>query len=216
MFPAENISPANGNFQIIIIRVSTSKMKKEDIRTLYKQKRASISLHLKAKMDDLLLIQFQQLAIDIPALVMTYSPIKNLNEFDPQIITDYCYFKNPGQQLFYPVMVEGKKQNHIISVIVDDETIFKTNKFGIEEPVEGIDMYPMEIDLVIVPLLCFDKKGNRVGYGKGYYDRFLKSCRKDCIKIGFSYFDPVDQVDDITKFDVKLDYGITPDAIYEF
>ncbi|MBC7886937.1 MAG: 5-formyltetrahydrofolate cyclo-ligase [Ferruginibacter sp.] len=191
-------------------------MKKEDIRTLYKEKRAGLSLLLKEKMDDLLLIQFQQLKIDIPSLIMTYSPIKNLNEFDPQTITDYCYFKNPGQQLFYPVMVEGKKHPEIISVIVDDDTIFKTNKYGIEEPVDGIDMYPMEIDLVIVPLLCFDRRGDRVGYGKGYYDRFLKHCRKDCIKIGFSYFEPVDQVDDINKFDIKLNYGITPDAVYEF
>jgi 5-formyltetrahydrofolate cyclo-ligase len=191
-------------------------MKKEDIRKIYKEKRATISPQLKVKLDDLLLIQFQRLAIDIPSLIMTYSPIKNLNEFDPQTITDYCYFKNPGQQLFYPVMVEGKKHPQIISVIVDDETIFKTNKFGIEEPVEGIDMFPTEIDMVIVPLLCFDKKGNRVGYGKGYYDRFLKQCRKDCIKIGFSYFDPIERVDDINKYDVKLDYAITTDSIYQF
>ncbi len=163
-----------------------------------------------------MLIQFQQLEIDIPSLIMTYSPIKKLNEFDPQTITDYCYFKNPGQQLFYPVMVEGKKQPKIISVIVHDETVFKVNQYGIEEPVDGIDMIPSEIDLVIIPLLCFDRKGNRVGYGKGYYDRFLKHCRKDCVKIGFSYFDPIDEVEDVNKFDVKLDIGITPDAIYEF
>ncbi len=191
-------------------------MKKEYIRTFYKEKRATLSPHLKVKFEDLLLKKFQQLAIDIPSLIMTYSPIKNLNEFDPQTITDYCYFKNPGQHLFYPVMVDGKKQPEIKSVIIDDETVFKTNQYGIEEPIEGIDMFPAEIDLVIVPLLCFDKKGNRVGYGKGYYDRFLKQCRKDCIKIGFSYFDPIDQVEDINKFDVKLDYGITPDAIYQF
>lgn len=191
-------------------------MKKEYIRILYKEKRANLSLHLKEKMDDLLLIQFQQLAIDIPSLIMTYSPIIKFNEFDPQTITDYCYFKNPGQQLFYPVMIEGKKHAEIVSVIVDDETIFKTNKYGIEEPVEGIDMFPTEIDLVIVPLLSFDKKGNRVGYGKGYYDRFLKKCRKDCLKIGFSYFEPVEQIDDINKFDIKLDFGITPDSIHEF
>lgn len=191
-------------------------MKKEDIRALYKEKRAALSIHLKEKLDDLLLIQFQQLEIDIPSLIMTYSPIKQLNEYDPQTITDYCYFKNPGQQLFYPVMVESKNSPKIISVIVDDETVFKTNQYGIEEPLEGIDMFPTEIDLVIVPLICFDKKGNRVGYGKGYYDRFLKQCRKDCLKIGFSYFDPIDQIDDINKYDVKLDYGITPDAIYQF
>ncbi|MEO5891340.1 MAG: 5-formyltetrahydrofolate cyclo-ligase [Ferruginibacter sp.] len=191
-------------------------MKKEDIRALYKEKRATLSLHLKEKLDDLLLIQFQQLIIDIPSLIMTYSPIKNLKEFDPQLITDYCYFKNPSQQLFYPVMVEGEKYPELISVVVDDDTLFETNKYGIEEPLDGIDMFPTEIDMVIVPLLCFDKKGNRVGYGKGYYDRFLSNCRKDCLKIGFSYFGPVDQVDDVNKFDVKLDYGITPDEVYQF
>lgn len=195
---------------------NTCKMKKEDIRIFYKEKRSNLSPHLKLKLDDLMLIQFQQLEIDIPSLIMTYSPIKKLNEFDPQTITDYCYFKNPGQQLFYPVMVEGKRQPKIISVIVHDETVFKINQYGIEEPLDGIDMIPSEIDLVIIPLLCFDKKGNRVGYGKGYYDRFLKHCRKDCVKIGFSYFDPIDEVEDVNKFDVKLDIGITPDAIYEF
>lgn len=191
-------------------------MKKEAIRALYKEKRSALSPQLKMKLDDLLLIQFQKLAIDIPSLLMTYSPIIKLNEFDPQTITDYCYFKNPSQQLFYPVIVDGKKNPQIRSVIVDDETLFKPNRYGIEEPVEGIDMFPSEIDLVIVPLLCFDRKGNRVGYGKGYYDRFLKNCRKDCIKVGFSYFSPVDNIDDINKYDVKLDFGVTPYAIFEF
>ena len=191
-------------------------MKKDDIRAFYKAKRSALSPQSKSKMDDLLLIKFQQLLIDIPSLLMTYSPIKVLNEFDPQIITDYCYFKNPRQQLFYPVTMESEMGPLIRSVIVEDETIFETNKYGIEEPIDGIDMFPSEIDLVIVPLISFDKKGNRVGYGKGYYDRFLKQCRKDCVKIGFSYFEPVDQVDDINKYDVKLNFGITPEAIYEF
>jgi len=191
-------------------------MKKEAIRKLYKEKRATLSLHLKEKMEDLMLIQFQNMEIDIPSLIMTYSPIKKLNEFDPQTITDYCYFKNPGQQLFYPVIMEHTNPPEIISVIVDDDTVFKTNKYGIEEPVDGIDMFPTEIDLVIVPLLSFDKKGNRVGYGMGYYDRFLKLCRKDCLKIGFSHFDPIEQIADSDKFDVKLDYCVTPETIYQF
>ena len=191
-------------------------MKKEDIRKIYKEKRVTLSPQLKEKMEDLMLIQFQRLVIDIPSLVMTYSPIKKFNEFDPQLITDYCYFKNPGQQLFYPVIAEHTNPLKISSVIVDDDTIFKTNKYGIEEPVDGIDMFPTEIDLIIVPLLCFDKKGNRVGYGMGYYDHFLKLCRKDCLKIGFSYFDPIEQIDDTNKFDIKLDYCITPEAIFQF
>jgi 5-formyltetrahydrofolate cyclo-ligase len=191
-------------------------MKKSDIRNIYAEKRLQLSASQKEKMDDLMLIQFQKLAIDIPALIMTYAPIKRLNEFDPQGITDYCYFKNPGQQLFYPVMVEIDGNSEMSTMIVDDNTIFETNKFGIDEPIEGIDMIPSEIDLFIVPLLSFDKKGNRVGYGKGYYDRFLKRCRRDCMKIGFSYFDPIEKIDDLSPFDIKLDYCITPDRIFSY
>ena len=190
-------------------------MQKQDIRTLFIEKRCQLISSQKNKLDDLLLIRFQQLSIDIPSLIMTYSPIQRMNEFDPQRITDYCYFKNPGQQLFYPVMLEGKVPQ-LISVIVDDDTAFAVNKYGVEEPIDGIDMFPSEIDMVIVPLLCFDKKGYRVGYGKGYYDRFLQQCRKDCIKIGFSYFEAIDQIEDVNKHDVKLDYCITPETIYQF
>ena len=190
-------------------------MNKKDIRPLYLEKRARLLPQSKMKLDDLMLIRFQQLEIDIPSLIMTYSPIEKFNEFDPQLITDYCYFKNPGQQLFYPVMLEGQSPQ-LISVIVDDETVFKVNKYGVEEPVDGIDMFPSEIDLVIVPLISFDKRGYRVGYGKGYYDRFLKQCRRDCIKIGFSYFDAVSHIDDVERHDIKLDYCITPETIYQF
>jgi 5-formyltetrahydrofolate cyclo-ligase len=191
-------------------------MKKLDIRPIYIARRSGLTNLQKSKLDDLLLIQFQSLEIDIPSQIMTYSPIKNSNEFDPQIVTDYCYFKNPSQQLFYPVMIFDKASPQLISVVADDDTVFQANRFGIEEPVDGIHMFPAEIDLVIVPLLTFDKKGNRVGYGKGYYDRFLKQCRKDCLKIGFSYFEPINHIDDVNKHDFKLDYCITPETIYQF
>ena len=191
-------------------------MKKKDSRNVFKERRLQLLPSEIEKLDDLLLIQFQKVFIDIPSLIMTYAPVKKLNEFDPQLITDYCYFKNPAQQLFYPVMVENSGDNEMIAVIVDDNTLFERSKYGIDQPVDGIDMFSTEIDLVIVPLLCFDKKGYRVGYGKGYYDRFLKSCRKDCIKIGFSYFEPIDKIEDVDKFDVKLNYCITPLNIFTF
>jgi len=69
---------------------------------------------------------------------------------------------------------------------------------------------------VLVPLLSFDKKGFRVGYGKGFYDRFLMQCKSDCIKIGLSYFDPIDVIDDADEFDVPLDFCITPQKVYVF
>jgi len=191
-------------------------MTKNDVRNIYKEKRLQLSLSQTEKMNDLMLIQFQRLVIDIPALIMTYSPVKALNEFDPQGITDYCYFKNPEQQLFYPLMIKNTKNCEISAVIVDDNTSFEVNKFGIEEPIDGIDMIPTEIDMFIVPLLGFDKKGHRVGYGKGCYDRFLKKCRRDCIKIGFSYFDAIEKIEDTDKYDIKLDYCITPERSFTF
>ncbi|MBL0056804.1 MAG: 5-formyltetrahydrofolate cyclo-ligase [Chitinophagaceae bacterium] len=172
-----------------------------------------LSVSQQEKMDDLMLIRFQQLEMAIPALVMTYAAIDKYQEFDPQLITDYCYFKNPEQVLFYPVVSEN---DQLTCVVVDDNTTFVKNKFGIDEPVDGLDMFPEEIDLVIVPLLAFDRSGYRVGYGKGYYDRFLKECRDDVYKIGFSYFDPVEMIDDVHAFDVKLDCCITPDQTYHF
>jgi 5-formyltetrahydrofolate cyclo-ligase len=69
---------------------------------------------------------------------------------------------------------------------------------------------------VLVPLLAFDESGYRVGYGKGFYDRFLQQCRKDVLTVGFSYFDAIDKIEDTHQFDVPLNYCITPHRIYEF
>ncbi len=189
-------------------------MNKEELRKLYIQKRAAITAAEKLKADDLLLIQFQKLHIEIPALIMTYAPLEKMNEFDPQFITDYCYFKNPDQVLFCPVIHPTTPT--MLSVIVNDETEFALNKFGIPEPVNATPVFPEEIDMVIVPLLAYSVKGHRVGYGKGYYDRFLKECKNDVIKIGFSYFAPEPLIEGTNRYDMKLDYCISPERIYSF
>ena len=191
-------------------------MIKSNLRHIYKERRQQLTNTQLATLDDLLLIQFQKLPVDIPALIMTYAPIARWNEFDPQEITDYCYFKNPEQQLFYPLITDVETVSTLMPVLVNDATTFELSTFGFSQPVNGIEVSPEDIDLVIVPLLAFDEKGYRVGYGKGYYDRFLKKCRKDVIKVGFSYFEPVDAIQDINVYDVPLDYCITHEKIYIF
>lgn len=189
-------------------------MIKKELRGIYKAKRMALKPAEISKLEDLMLIQFQQIEIDIPGMIMSYMPYGNANEFDPQLVLDYCYFKNPDQTLFYPVI--DVKTKTMTSFVVNDDTVFAKNQYGIDEPIDGIFISPEEIDLVIVPLLGFDVRGNRVGYGKGYYDRFLKECREDIVKIGFSFFEPVPAITDIKRFDVKLDYCITPEDIYRF
>ena len=205
-------------FQIIFIICSIfqQEMQKSDIRKMYKEKRLRLSVAQRAKMDDLMLIQFQKLLVNIPALIMTYAPIKKLRELDPQYITYYYYFKNTDQQLVYPVMTTHNDSCEMCAVMVENDSFFETNPYSIDKPVDGHKMRTADIEMFFVPLLSFDKNGNLVGYSKGYYGRFLKQCSTNSIKIGFSYFDAVENIEDIDKHDIKLDYCITPESIFTF
>lgn len=90
------------------------------------------------------------------------------------------------------------------------------SSWQIPEPIGDRLIEADEIDLILVPLLCFDRHGFRVGCGKGYYDKFLKKCRMDCLKIGLSYFPPIEEISDTNEFDVTLDYCVTPEKICKF
>lgn len=92
----------------------------------------------------------------------------------------------------------------------------ENNAWGIPEPNGGHPVLSHDIDMVLTPLLVFDEKGNRIGYGKGFYDKFLKDCRPDCEKIGLSFFDPIEQITDTNQYDVKLNACITPKGVYTF
>ncbi|MBT8183652.1 MAG: 5-formyltetrahydrofolate cyclo-ligase [Eudoraea sp.] len=106
----------------------------------------------------------------------------------------------------------SKLKNYLLT----DSTVFKKNQWNIPEPVEGISVPSNKIEVVFVPLLAFDLKGNRVGYGKGFYDNFLSECSSDVIKIGLSFFEAVEVITDVHKSDVALNYCVTPENIYSF
>ena len=72
------------------------------------------------------------------------------------------------------------------------------------------------IDIVITPLLAFDPKGYRVGYGKGFYDRFFASLHKDAKRIGISLFKPCKGIENINEYDVPLTHCVTPNKTYYF
>lgn len=95
-------------------------------------------------------------------------------------------------------------------------TKLQVNKLGIPEPENGEELNADIFDMVLVPLLCFDKNGYRVGYGKGFYDRFLSACKPDTQKIGLSFFPPVDEIKDKHLHDIKLDACVTPNQVYYF
>jgi 5-formyltetrahydrofolate cyclo-ligase len=115
-------------------------------------------------------------------------------------------------------VLQGKDKNIIVSksdfedftmkhYLLTDQTKLIVNSYGIPEPDEkGIQINEEVIDVVFVPLLVADKYGNRLGYGKGFYDRFLKKCRVNTLKIGLSFFEPLESRIDADVHDVGLDY----------
>lgn len=100
--------------------------------------------------------------------------------------------------------------------LLTDNTKFSKNEYNIPEPINGLEVPVSKIDVVFVPLLAYDKQGNRVGYGKGFYDTFLAECKPESIKIGLSFFEPEAQIEGIFESDIRLDYCITPEKIYAY
>lgn len=189
-------------------------MLKSEARKHYKRERASLQMSEQAKLDDLILIQFQKVELPQLEYVLSYWPLDTSKEINTHIVTRYLEFKNPGLQILYPKTDFIKKE--MKALLTHHETIFKKNEFNIYEPEQGEEISPSQIDLVLVPLLIFDKQGHRVGYGQGFYDRYLPDCRVDCIKTGLCYFEPVEKVDDASHFDVTLNLCITPWNNYVF
>lgn len=104
----------------------------------------------------------------------------------------------------------------LTNYLLTDNTVIRKSKWNIPEPQEGIEIKTSKIDVVFIPLLAFDIQGHRVGYGKGFYDRFLAKCRPDVVKIGLSFFEPEEAIQGIINGDVPLDYCITPEQVYDF
>jgi 5-formyltetrahydrofolate cyclo-ligase len=189
-------------------------MTKQELRKIYKEKRKNIAHHQKEKWDDLLLIQFQKISHPHVQTVFSFLPIETMNEPNTHLFTRYLSAFIPNLKIAYPVI--NHQQNTMQAYVTNDETNYLLNEKKIVEPVNGKLIHPNEIDLVIVPLLIFDEQGYRVGYGKGFYDKYLLHCKKNTMKIGFSYFEPVDKISDCSSFDIPLTHCITTEHIYEF
>ena len=140
-----------------------------------------------------------------------FLPITEKKEIDTSYILSILQGKD--KNIVLPKMVDDKNLKHFL---LTDSTVIKPNKWGVPEPLDGLEVPTNKIDVVFIPLLAFDTKGNRVGYGKGFYDIFLKECNPDVIKIGLSLFEAEESIDDIAPDDVPLDYCITPDKVYSF
>jgi len=151
-----------------------------------------------------------------PKIIHIFLPILRQNEVNTWPIIHRLWQDFP--QICLTVSVTDLTTNRLLHYQITPETPLRENRWGIPEPVatERQIVSSHVIDAVLVPLLVFDERGHRVGYGGGFYDRFLAECRPDCLKIGLSLFEPVEQIDDVEPTDIRLNSYLTPEQIYIF
>jgi 5-formyltetrahydrofolate cyclo-ligase len=187
-------------------------MKKDELRKTYLAKRKALSISKRSQLSQQLCDQFFN-TVDLARvnILHIYLPIESKCEPDTWLILNRIRKEFPTIRISIP-KVKGDK---IESIYFEDLEQLEKVQWDILEPHQGELTANEKIDLVIVPLLAFDTQGHRIGYGKGFYDRFLKECRPDCKKVGLSLFEPVDAIE-FNQNDVLLSLCITPSKVYNF
>ena len=187
-------------------------MLKYEIRKLFSEKRVALSATDVKEFDVEIKIKLENLLPQSVKTVHIYLPIPSKKEIDTWPIIRELWAQNI--RVVSPVM--DPKNNLMSSWQITDKTQIELNGWNVPEPAQSFRVNNEEVDAIIVPLLAFDKKGFRVGYGKAYYDRFIASLDREILKIGLSYFQPIDKITDINSWDIPLDHCITPTEIFKF
>ena len=187
-------------------------MLKKELRKKYKELRQQLTED--ALVDKSLAIANRMLLLDV--WDKTYYHLFLTIEEQKEVDTEFVLQILAGKDKEIVVSKSDFDTFEMTHFLLTDNTKFRTNSYNITETVNGLEVPVDKIDVVFVPLLAFDLNGNRVGYGKGFYDKFLSKCNPEVIKIGLSFFEAEDEISDATNDDVQLDFCITPDKIYTF
>ncbi len=192
-------------------------MFKATIRKLHKSLRLALSeesLHQKSQQ---LVQNFWQSGLleDIGVLHL-FLPIRKLNEPDTWLLVEKIWQEKPSIRL--AISKSDFTKHTLTHYFLEKETPLQENSWGIVEPDENqaIPCPTETIEMVLIPLLGFDARGYRIGYGKGFYDRFLAQCPL-ARKVGFSLEEVLPEaISDTDEHDVRLDCCITPSQVIFF
>ncbi len=188
-------------------------MRKFDLRKIYLERQIALSPAERTEKSAQILTRFfAEFDLGKIHFLHCFLPIQRTNEIDTKPIFTKIWRDFSNIETLAPRI--NFETSEIENLIFTSETELIQNRWLIHEPAHSEKVETEKIDMVLVPLLCFDGSGQRVGYGKGFYDRFLKNCRKDCLKIGLSYFPPIEKISDAWESDVMLDFCVTPEEIF--
>lgn len=186
-------------------------MLKKDLRLTYTKRRENLSLQTVSDLS----LEIANLLLKLPiwdhSFYHLFLSITQKKEVDTSYILSILQGKD--KNIVLPKM---RNDQDLINYLLTDSTVIKLNHWQVPEPMDGIEIPAEKIDVVILPLLAFDLNGNRIGYGKGFYDVLLSKCRPDVIKVGLSLFEAEEKISDVSPLDVPLDYCVSPKQIYKF
>ena len=186
-------------------------MTKSELRKVYLQKRKALPKNQHALWSQQIAAQVVRLLDEKHRYIHLFQPIIAQAEVDlSPIVSDLWLL---GKQLILPRVEENNTLSHHNWT---PDTLFSSNRWGIAEPVGENLVNPKLLDVILLPLLAVDREGYRVGYGKGFYDRFLTDCREDVVRIGVGFFPPVAKIMDRQSHDIPLDIYVTPEKMWEF
>lgn len=186
-------------------------MLKSDLRKIYLQKRKTLSSDEVLLLSEKISQQFVQFFKPKKNQKLhLFLPIAKFVEIETKFILNNCLENQI--RVFVPKVIG----EDLISVEIFEESIYETSSWGIQEPISNDDVGLNDYDFVITPLLYCDHLGNRVGYGKGFYDGFFKNLTDKTKKIGINYFNPDESIDDVWVNDIRLDYLVTPTEVLSF
>ncbi len=186
-------------------------MNKAQLRKDYKTRRQQLS---SSEIEEFSL-QIANQALQLSIWEQTYYHIFLPIESHKEVNTEYIMHILQGKDKSIVVSKSEFETGELKHFLLQENTVIKLSKHGIPEPVDGIEIPAEKLDIVFVPLLAYDKKGNRIGYGKGFYDRFLANCNPNAIFVGLSFFSPEKEIP-FEKTDIPLHYCITPTKVFSF
>ena len=186
-------------------------MTKEEYRLKYKQLRRAISTESVEELS----LQIANNALQFPIWEYTNYHLFLSIPSKKEINTEYILHILQGRDksIIVPKVIVGNlEMEHLL---LQDNTALKISNYGVPEPVSGIEIPPNKMEVIFIPLLAYDNKGNRLGYGKGFYDRFLSQCNPNAIFIGLSFFEPEITIP-YEESDIPLHFCITPKRVISF
>jgi 5-formyltetrahydrofolate cyclo-ligase len=187
-------------------------MEKSQLRTIYREKRLQLSPGELERLSEAIVemtlghFQLENKCISL------FLPIERQREVNTYLLWERA--RGIGAKVAVPkTNFENLEMRHYLFESTDQ---LEVNEKGIPEPKKGKLVAADKFDIVFVPMLAADRSGNRVGYGKGFYDRFLRKCAPSCQFVGLHYFGLEEKIDDVLPTDVRLNAIITPEKVVRF